>query len=72
MPHNITSLPVVDALIDDPTKYIHLYEPLSTALARRVIAGPVVPAPNALHPATAARTTAIRSNSRARGMVIIP
>jgi len=58
--------------IGDSTRYTHLYELLSAVLARRVIAGPVTPTLNALHPTTAVRTTAIRLNNRARDMVAIP
>jgi hypothetical protein len=50
----------------------HLYEILSTALARRVIAVPGVPAPDALHPATAVRTSTIRPKIRACGVVAVP
>jgi len=45
-------------VINDPTKFIHLPELLSTALARRIIAGPLGPAASALHIVTGRTATA--------------
>lgn len=60
-------------LQDASTKYIiHLREPLSTSLARRVVAAPIVSTHNTLHPVTAIRATAIRRNGRVWGVVVVP
>jgi len=45
--------------MNDPTKCIHLPEPLSTVLARRIIAGPVVPAVSTLYGRAAMYVSAI-------------
>ena len=60
----------------DPTKYIHLYEVLPTALARCINAHPIVPAANAHHTiaiaVVAIWTVDIWPNTRVRDKGVVP